>query len=108
MPKPTNRKAVDTYALKCATIFTAAATIVLAICHHVGRTIGATIAATAFPIIGIAVLASLLFAPIIFAYLYGRRDGYSVPRTITWSWAAGLAAVTAVWTIYGWILISFA
>lgn len=111
MPKPlhTPKKAIDTYAMQRAVGLTAAITIMLAICLSMTRTQWAGPgAATMFPIIGIGLLVSFIAAPIIFAWLYSRQEGYSLPRTIIWSLAAELAAILIIWTLYGWILISFA
>lgn len=108
MPQPTTRKAVDTYALKRAVSLTAAATIALAICHQLTRTSIADIASSAFPIIGIALIICLLGGPILFSFLYGRQDAYSIPRTIFWSWATNILAIIGVWTLYGIALITFA
>ena len=107
MPRP-QTKAIDTYAIKRAAAVNAAITIALAICHHLTRTQFHGFAVTAFPIIAITLLASLVAAPIIFAFLYGRQDDYSIPRTITWGWATSLLEAITVWTIYGIFIISIA
>lgn len=101
-------KAIDTYAVKRATSLTAAVTVVLAIGHHLTRHATNGIALHIFPIIGLAVLVTWLIGPVVFAFIYGRQDAYSLTRTIIWAWAAGLAAIIAVWTIYGTILITLA
>ncbi len=107
MPRP-QTKPIDTYALQRTASVNAAVTIALAICHHLTRTQFHGFATNAFPIIAITLLASLVAAPILFAFLYGRQDGYSIPRTITWGWATSLLAAITVWTIYGVFIISAA
>ncbi len=107
MPRP-QTKAIDTYALKRAASVNAAVTMALAICHYLTRTQFHGFAVVAFPIVGIALLISLVAAPIIFAFLYGRQDGYSIPRTTTWGWATSLLTAIGVWTTYGIFIISAA
>ncbi|AWE42849.1 MULTISPECIES: hypothetical protein [unclassified Actinobaculum] len=99
-PKP-----VDIYALKRAASLTAAAAMILAMCHYVTRIDTSGIALRALPYIASGVALTAITAPILFALFY-HQDRHSLLRTIGWSWAASIAAIITVWSLYGIILIN--